>query len=197
MEPTNRKIQALVDMFLTQELLLPEMQRKYVWRATQARDLIDSIYRDYPSGSILIWETENLPEVKTNSFEKTNQLPIGKRLLLLDGQQRVTSLTSILTGRSVRIKEGTKIKEKFVDIYFNIDHPDEDIEEIKETPRLEVGDLVEAKRENGVFYAGRISAIDNKRYCIVYDDGDEGWTDEVQDLSEENKKELYFQIKNI
>ena len=196
MEPTNRKIQALVDMFLTQELLLPEMQRKYVWRATQARDLIDSIYRDYPSGSILIWETENLPEVKTNSFEKTNQLPISKRLLLLDGQQRVTSLTSILTGRSVRIKEGTMIKEKFVDIYFNVDHPDEDIEEIKETPRLEVGDLVEAKRENGEFYAGRISAIDNKRYGIVYDDGDEGWTDEVRDLSEENKKELYFQIKN-
>jgi len=44
MEPTNRKIQALVDMFLTQELLLPEMQRKYVWRATQARDLIDSTF---------------------------------------------------------------------------------------------------------------------------------------------------------
>lgn len=196
MEPTNRKIQALVDMFLTQELLLPEMQRKYVWRATQARDLIDSIYRDYPSGSILIWETENLPEVKTNSFEKTNQLPIGKRLLLLDGQQRVTSLTSILTGRSVRIKEGTKIKEKFVDIYFNIDHPDEDIEEIKETPQLEVGDLVEAKRENGEFYSGRISTIDSMRYYIIYDDGDEGWTDEVRDLSEENKKELYFQIKN-
>ena len=196
MEPTNRKIQALVDMFLTQELLLPEMQRKYVWRATQARDLIDSIYRDYPSGSILIWETENLPEVKTNSFEKTNQLPIGKRLLLLDGQQRVTSLTSILTGRSVRIKEGTKIKEKFVDIYFNIDHPDEDIEEIKETPQLEVGDLVEAKRENGEFYSGRISTIESMRYYIIYDDGDEGWTDEVRDLSEENKKELYFQIKN-
>jgi len=84
MEPNNRKIQALVDMYLAQELLLPEMQRKYVWRATQVRDLLDSIYRDYPSGSILIWETDNLPEVKTHAFEKTAQLPIGKRLLLLD-----------------------------------------------------------------------------------------------------------------
>ena len=66
MEPTNRKIQALVDMYLNQELLLPEMQRKYVWRVAQVRDLVDSIYRDYPSGSILIWETENLPEIKTH-----------------------------------------------------------------------------------------------------------------------------------
>jgi uncharacterized protein with ParB-like and HNH nuclease domain len=63
MEPTHRKIQALVDMFLTGELLLPEMQRKYVWRSTQVRDLLDSIYRDYPSGSILIWETDALPVV--------------------------------------------------------------------------------------------------------------------------------------
>jgi uncharacterized protein with ParB-like and HNH nuclease domain len=107
MEPTNRNIQSLVGMFLNRELLLPEMQRKYVWRATQVRDLIDSIYRDYPSGSILFWEAENLPEVKINSFE-TSQLPIGKRLLLLDGQQRITSLASILTGLPVRIKEGTK-----------------------------------------------------------------------------------------
>jgi hypothetical protein len=196
MEPTNRKIQALVDMFLAQELLLPEMQRKYVWRATQVRDLIDSIYRDYPSGSILIWETDNLPEVKTHSFEKTSQLPIGKRLLLLDGQQRVTSLASILTGRSVRVKEGTKIKEKFIDIYFNIDHPQEDANKTKEIPLFEVGDLVEAKWEDGEFYTGKISAVDNKRYYILYDDGDEGWSDEARDLGDESKKELYFQIKN-
>ena len=60
MEPTNRSIGSLLEMFLNRELLLPEMQRKYVWAQTQARDLLDSIYRDYPSGSILIWETEYL-----------------------------------------------------------------------------------------------------------------------------------------
>jgi uncharacterized protein with ParB-like and HNH nuclease domain len=117
MEPTNRKIQALVDMLLNRELLLPEMQRKYVWRSTQVRDLLDSIYRDYPSGSILIWETHEVPRVKTHSFQETAQGPIGKCLLLLDGQQRITSLATILTGSPVRIKEGTKIKEKAVDIF--------------------------------------------------------------------------------
>lgn len=196
MEPTNRKIQALVDMFLNRELLLPEMQRKYVWRARQVRDLLDSIYRDYPSGSILIWETENLPEIKMPSVERTDQLPIGKRLLLLDGQQRITSLASILTGHPIRIKEGTKIKEKFIDIYFNVDHPEEEAEEEKQIPRFEVGDWVEAKREDEKFYPGKIKAINSSRYYIVYDDSDESWSDEIRDLEGESKKELYFQLRN-
>jgi hypothetical protein len=196
MEPTNRKIQALVDMLLNRELLLPEMQRKYVWRSTQVRDLLDSIYRDYPSGSILIWETDEVPIVKTHSFQKTAQNPIGKRLLLLDGQQRITSLATILTGSPIRIKEGTKIKEKAVDIYFNVDHPDEGNKEPEGIPRLEQGDLVEAKWDDGEFYPAKISKVESKRYFVLYDAGGEGWSDEIRDLSEESKKELYFQIKN-
>jgi Protein of unknown function DUF262 len=196
MEPTNRKIQALVDMLINRELLLPEMQRKYVWRASQVRDLLDSIYRDYPSGSILIWETDNLPIVKTHSFEKTGQGPIGKRLLLLDGQQRITSLATILTGGPIRMKEGTKIKERAVELYFNIDHPEEGDVETDEVPRFEVGDLVEAKWDDGEFYTGKILKAGSNRYFVKYDDGSEGWTDEVRGLSQENKKELYFQVRN-
>jgi hypothetical protein len=194
-EPTNRKIQALVDMLINRELLLPEMQRKYVWRATQMRDLLDSIYRDYPSGSILIWETEELPIVKSPAFDRTNQGPIGKRLLLLDGQQRVTSLATILTGRPIRMKEGTSIKERAVELYFNVDHPEDDTKD-DTSPGFEAGDVVEAKWEDGDFYPGKIIEVGNNRYQIAYDDGDEGWTDEIRDLSEENKKALYFQVKN-
>jgi len=195
MDSTDRSIKTLVDWYLVRELQLPEMQRRYVWRATQSRDLLDSIYRDYPSGSILIWETDTPPETKTPSFGETGQSPIyGKKLQLLDGQQRITSLASILTGRPIRIKEGNKIREKIIDIYFNIDHPDES--NIVETPDFEVGDSVEAKWTDEKFYPGTITAIENNRYYIVYDDSGEGWTDEVQDLGEENKKELYFQIKS-
>ena len=195
MEPTSRKIGALKDMFLNKELLLPEMQRKYVWRATQVRDLIDSIYRDYPSGAILIWETDSIPEIKTHPFKETAQQPIGKRLLLLDGQQRITSLASVLEGIPVRIKEGTKIKEKFIDIFFNVDHPEEDNKTVEEATGFEVGDLVEAKWDDGEFYPGKITEIGSKGYYIVYDEEGEGWADEVRDLAEESKKELYFQIK--
>jgi Protein of unknown function DUF262 len=40
------------------ELCLPEMQRRYVWRSTRVRDLLDSLYRGHPSGAILRWETD-------------------------------------------------------------------------------------------------------------------------------------------
>jgi hypothetical protein len=196
MEPTNRKIQALVDMYLNRELLLPEMQRKYVWKQTQLRDLVDSVYRDYPSGSILIWETDAPPRTKSPAVEKRGQQPIGKQLLLLDGQQRITSLTSVITGLPIRIREGTTVKEKFVDVYFNLDHPEENSQEMEEIPQFEVGDIVDAKWEDGAFYPGKISQISGKQFYIVYDDGSEGWTDEVRSLSEESKKNLCFQIKN-
>lgn len=51
-------VSQLVDMIGRGELRLPEMQRQYVWRAPRVRDLLDSLYRGYPSGSILVWETD-------------------------------------------------------------------------------------------------------------------------------------------
>lgn len=141
-------------------------------------------------------ETNEVPKVKTPSFSKTPQNPIGKLLLLLDGQQRITSLATILTGSPVRIKEGTKIKEKAVDIYFNVDHPEEGNKEPEGIPRFEQGDLVEAKGDDGEFYPAKISKVESKRYFVLYDAGGEGWSDEIRDLSEESKKELYFQLKN-
>lgn len=54
MAQTNIKVSELVDKVLKGELTLPEMQRRYVWPATRVRDLLDSLYRGYPSGTILI-----------------------------------------------------------------------------------------------------------------------------------------------
>ena len=48
----------LVDMIERGELRLPELQRRYLWPATRVRDLLDSLYRGYPSGTILVWETD-------------------------------------------------------------------------------------------------------------------------------------------
>ena len=50
-------VDELVGMISRGELRLPEMQRRYVWRSSRVRDLLDSLYRKYPSGTILIWET--------------------------------------------------------------------------------------------------------------------------------------------
>jgi len=119
MSETNTKIQELVAKIERGEIRLPEMQRSYVWQKTRVRDLLDSLYRDYPSGSILIWETGE--DVPTREFsiaqEAKNQ---SKFQLLLDGQQRLTSLSAILRGDPVHVR-GLK---KPVDILFNLEHPD-------------------------------------------------------------------------
>ncbi|MGI8491668.1 MAG: DUF262 domain-containing protein [Acidimicrobiales bacterium] len=57
MPKTDISVRELVDMIDRGELRLPELQRRYVWPATRVRDLLDSLYRGYPSGTILVWET--------------------------------------------------------------------------------------------------------------------------------------------
>ena len=54
MSKAEATVQELVDMIERGQLRLPEMQRRYVWRAPRVRDLLDSLYRGYPSGAILI-----------------------------------------------------------------------------------------------------------------------------------------------
>lgn len=100
----------------------PEMQREYVWKSTRVRDLLDSLYRNYPSGTILLWEADN--EVPTTDFAiKTEKSSTSRPLLLLDGQQRLTSLSSVLRGEPVMVRDGRALKQ--IDILFNLEHPDE------------------------------------------------------------------------
>src|SRR3990172_9007933 len=58
MAKAEATVEELVGMIERGELRLPEMQRRYVWRSTRVRDLLDSLYRGYPSGAILLWETD-------------------------------------------------------------------------------------------------------------------------------------------
>src|SRR5437868_13930576 len=92
------EIQALVDDIKNEKLLLPELQRRYVWKAPQVRDLFDSLYHQYPSGQLLVWETDDLPFSRPTSVEST-QLKQIRPQLLLDGQQRLTSLAAVMLGR--------------------------------------------------------------------------------------------------
>lgn len=119
MQQQNIPIGTLVDMYKRGELRLPEIQRHYVWRATRVRDLLDSLYRGYPSGSILMWETDE--PVPTRDFAIAQETTaFAGRKLLLDGQQRLTSLTAVLGGTQVQVRG----RKRPIDILFNLDHPD-------------------------------------------------------------------------
>lgn len=124
MSNSSASAKELVDKVLRNEIRLPEMQRGYVWKSTQVRDLIDSLYRGYPAGNILMWETteEDMPDTRDFAVAQSDTRH-STYLLLLDGQQRVTSLSRLLQGKSfnVRAKNG---KLKDIDILFNMDHPE-------------------------------------------------------------------------
>ena len=119
MKKVDTSVGELVSMIHRGELRLPEMQRRYVWRAPRVRDLLDSLYRGYPSGSILVWETDK-PQPSRDLAISQEESPFAGHKLLLDGQQRLTSLSAVLRGETVRVRG----RQKPIDILFNLDHPE-------------------------------------------------------------------------
>lgn len=128
MPKVDISIQELVNKVRRGELTLPEMQRRYVWPATRVRDLLDSLYRGYPSGTILVWETDESIETREMAVRATDNPTTSQKLLLLDGQQRLTSLTAILNGEPVCVRN----RRRPIDILFNLEHPDGPPSEILE-----------------------------------------------------------------
>ncbi len=120
MAKAEASVEELVGMIERGELRLPEMQRRYVWRSTRVRDLLDSLYRGYPSGAILLWETDEV--VPLQEFAVAQQKnPYQSTRLLLDGQQRLTSLWAVIRGEPVSVRG----RKKPIELLFNLDHPDE------------------------------------------------------------------------
>jgi len=120
MAKAEATVEELVSKIERGELRLPEMQRRYVWRSTRVRDLLDSLYRGYPSGAILIWETdEPVPEQAFAVGQQAN--PYAKTQLLLDGQQRLTSLSAVIRGEPVKVNG----RSRPIELLFNLEHPDQ------------------------------------------------------------------------
>lgn len=120
MAKAEATVEELVGMIERGELRLPEMQRRYVWRSTRVRDLLDSLYRGYPSGAILLWETDE--KVPLQDFAVTQQgNPYQSTRLLLDGQQRLTSLSAVIRGDPVSVRG----RKRPIELLFNLEHPEE------------------------------------------------------------------------
>jgi hypothetical protein len=124
MSKQEMRVAELVNHIESGYIQKPEMQREYVWQADRVRDLLDSLYRNYPSGTILLWEADELVPVADFSI-KTNDNLMRKPLLLLDGQQRLTSLSSVLRGEPIIVRKKGKKTTKEIEILFNLEHPDE------------------------------------------------------------------------
>ena len=90
------KISTILEKIDENQLFVPAFQREYVWKRDDAKQLMDSLIKDYPTGTMLTWETANPPELKGPHKYNPNQ---GAVKLLLDGQQRITTLYMLINGK--------------------------------------------------------------------------------------------------
>src|SRR5438270_225066 len=105
-------IQELIAQVRTGEIVLPEFQRGYVWNRDQVRKFISALYRRHPTGHLLIWKT-----LKPSGIRGGTASAEGHTQLLLDGQQRLTSLFVLTEGKAPPFYEGEHL---FFDLYFNV-----------------------------------------------------------------------------
>ncbi|MDM3902966.1 DUF262 domain-containing protein [Mycobacteroides abscessus] len=108
------RLSTLLDEIDSGVVLLPEFQRGYVWNRDQVRGLMRSLYRDYPVGGLLIWETTS-EDITVRGAASGS----GTRQLLLDGQQRVTSMYGVIRGTPPPFFEGDKTA--FTGLHFNVE----------------------------------------------------------------------------
>jgi len=144
MNKQDISIDELVKKITRGELVLPEMQRRYVWTATKVRDLLDSLYRKYPTGSVLVWENLQQSAPARELAVEQEKSPLTSKLLLLDGQQRLTSLTALLTGKPVEVKDS----KRSVEILFNLEHPEAFAHAAEETDPEDFADEIDEDEED-------------------------------------------------
>lgn len=101
-------VEVILGLVQADSIAIPDMQRPYVWNSTQVRDFIDSLYRGYPTGYLVISKSPNIRL-------KNGTTSLGKNVLI-DGQQRVTSLAAALLGYKVRT---AAYQKKHIRIAFN------------------------------------------------------------------------------
>lgn len=101
-------IDTLLSNIKAGEIVVPEMQRPFVWSSTKVRDLLDSLYKGFPIGYIIVWQN---PKVKL----KDGTMSAGKKILI-DGQQRITALATAIVGKEILNEH---YKWKHISISFN------------------------------------------------------------------------------
>ena len=106
--PNSLSVSAILGLIASNDIAIPEIQRPFVWKKKQVRDLLDSLYKGYPTGYLIIWKNPNV-KLKDGSYSS------GKKILI-DGQQRVTALMTAIAGIPVI---NSDYKKERIKIAFN------------------------------------------------------------------------------
>lgn len=104
----STSVQNIIEWIRSGDVAIPEIQRPFVWDSSKVRDLMDSLYKEFPVGYIIVWKN---PDVRL----KDGSISVGKRILI-DGQQRIMALQAAVAGQAVT---GADYKKKRIRIAFN------------------------------------------------------------------------------
>ena len=102
------QLSSILNYINSGDISIPDIQRPFVWKPKNVRDLIDSLYNGYPIGYIIIWQN---PNVSLKDGSKS----IGKKIII-DGQQRITALKTAILGEAILNED---FEEKVYKIAFN------------------------------------------------------------------------------
>lgn len=112
------KIRQILDKIDENQLFVPAFQREYVWKREDAKRLISSLIKDYPTGTMLTWETNNPPELKeTYKYDVSK----GTVKIILDGQQRITTLYMLMKGKIPPYYTEKEIENDINNLYVNVE----------------------------------------------------------------------------
>lgn len=151
------------------DIALPELQRPFVWKNSKVRNLFDSMYRGFPVGFFLFWEPSVVAGARKIGTDGKQKTP---RLLVVDGQQRLTSLYAVMTGTPV-VREGYDAET--IEIGFN--------------PLQEKFEVADATTRNNRQFLANISVIwdPDADFDEIKDEYFARLT-ELQELSDEDRK---------
>ena len=107
-EVNSTSVDTILGWIKNGDVAIPEIQRPFVWEASEVRDLMDSLYKGFPVGYLIVWKN---PDIKL----KNGTISSGKRIMI-DGQQRVTALTAAIVGQEI---VDADYKKKRIKIAFN------------------------------------------------------------------------------
>ena len=106
-ENGQRSIASLISDVEREVIALPDLQRPFVWEDTKVRDLLNSLFVGFPVGTLVFWHTSDEKDARTLGTKRSD---LRATTLVIDGQQRLTSLYTVMTGEQIVGKDGDKRK---------------------------------------------------------------------------------------
>lgn len=107
---TNIQIDLMVQEIQQGTIRLPDLQRPFVWERARVRDLFDSLYQGYPAGYFLFWRTNS--SVDSHGIGSGAAETQGQNRMIVDGQQRLTSVFAVMTGTKVLNEKNQEVQIK-------------------------------------------------------------------------------------